>query len=37
MFLVALVLASRWSALIAGIYPAWRICRIQPGAHLKTQ
>lgn len=31
---VALSLAS---ALIAGLYPAWRICRIQPAAHLKTQ
>ena len=25
------------SALIAGVYPAWRICRIQPAAYLKTQ
>jgi putative ABC transport system permease protein len=24
------------SAAIAGMYPAWRICRIQPGAFLKT-
>ena len=33
---VALVLALL-SAMIAGIYPAWRICRIQPGLHLKAQ
>jgi ABC-type lipoprotein release transport system permease subunit len=33
---VALTLALG-SALIAGLYPAWRICRIQPGLHLKTQ
>ena len=25
------------SALVAGLYPAWRICRIPPGLHLKTQ
>jgi putative ABC transport system permease protein len=25
------------SAMIAGIYPAWRICRIEPGRHLKAQ
>lgn len=25
------------SALVAGIYPAWRICRIQPAVYLKTQ
>jgi len=31
---VALSLAS---ALVAGLYPAWRICRIQPAAYLKTQ
>jgi putative ABC transport system permease protein len=31
------VLLSLVSGLIAGIYPAWRICRIEPAAHLKTQ
>lgn len=31
------VLLSLISGLIAGIYPAWRICRIEPAAHLKTQ
>jgi putative ABC transport system permease protein len=36
MFLVALVLALG-SAMLAGVYPAWRICRIQPGAYLKAQ
>jgi len=36
MLVVALGLALL-SALIAGIYPAWRICRIQPGLHLKMQ
>ncbi len=36
MLLVALAMALV-SALIAGLYPAWRICRIQPGLHLKTQ
>ncbi len=25
------------SALIAGVYPAWRVCRTQPALHLKTQ
>jgi putative ABC transport system permease protein len=36
MFWVALVLALL-SAMIAGVYPAWRICRIQPGYYLKAQ
>ena len=36
MFFLALVLALV-SAMVAGVYPAWRICRIQPGAYLKTQ
>jgi putative ABC transport system permease protein len=36
MFLVALSL-SLVSAMVAGAYPAWRICRIQPGAYLKAQ
>ena len=25
------------SAMIAGVYPAWRICRIEPGVQLKAQ
>ena len=25
------------SALVAGIYPAWRVCRISPGIYLKSQ
>ncbi|MGD8897828.1 MAG: ABC transporter permease, partial [Acidobacteriota bacterium] len=36
MFLVALALALG-SAMVAGVYPAWRICRIQPGTYLKAQ
>ncbi|MGD8376343.1 MAG: ABC transporter permease [Acidobacteriota bacterium] len=36
MLAVALSLALA-SALLAGAYPAWRICRIQPGAYLKSQ
>ena len=28
---------SLFAGLIAGLYPAWRICRIQPAMHLKTQ
>jgi putative ABC transport system permease protein len=36
MYLVALALALV-SAMVAGAYPAWRICRIPPGAYLKTQ
>jgi putative ABC transport system permease protein len=31
------VLLSLIAGLIAGLYPAWRICRIQPAMHLKTQ
>ena len=31
------ILLSLIAGLIAGIYPAWRICRIEPAAHLKTQ
>ena len=26
-----------FSGLVAGIYPAWRICRIAPATHLRTQ
>jgi ABC-type lipoprotein release transport system permease subunit len=36
MYLVALALALV-SAMVAGAYPAWRICRIPPGAYLKAQ
>ena len=36
MLVVALGLALL-SAMVAGIYPAWRICRLQPGLHLKLQ
>jgi putative ABC transport system permease protein len=36
LFLVALTLALA-SAMVAGVYPAWRICRIQPSAYLKAQ
>jgi putative ABC transport system permease protein len=25
------------SGLVAGLYPAWRVCRIPPATHLKTQ
>lgn len=36
--LVAIAIALAVAAgLIAGLYPAWRICRIQPAAYLKTQ
>jgi len=31
------VLLSLVAGMIAGLYPAWRICRIEPAAHLKTQ
>lgn len=31
------ILLSLVAGLIAGLYPAWRICRIQPAMHLKTQ
>jgi putative ABC transport system permease protein len=36
MYLLALALALV-SAMVAGAYPAWRVCRIQPGAYLKAQ
>jgi putative ABC transport system permease protein len=36
MFLVAMASALA-AAAVAGVYPAWRICRIQPAHHLKTQ
>ncbi len=35
--MAAAVGLSLGAALIAGLYPAWRICRIQPAVHLKTQ
>ena len=25
------------SGLVAGFYPTWRVCRVQPAAYLKTQ
>jgi putative ABC transport system permease protein len=31
------ILLSLVAGAIAGLYPAWRICRIEPAAHLKTQ
>lgn len=31
------VLLALVAAMIAGLYPAWRICRTAPGIHLKTQ
>jgi putative ABC transport system permease protein len=36
MVLAGLVLALG-AGLIAGLYPAWRICRVAPAAHLKQQ
>ena len=36
MLLLALALALV-SAMVAGAYPAWRVCRIHPGAYLKAQ
>jgi putative ABC transport system permease protein len=35
--LLAILGLALLSALIAGVYPAWRICRVQPALHLKTQ
>lgn len=31
------ILLSVVAGMIAGLYPAWRICRVQPAMHLKTQ
>jgi putative ABC transport system permease protein len=31
------ILLALAAGLVAGIYPAWRICRIPPAAHLKAQ
>ena len=36
LFLIALGLALL-AAMIAGLYPAWKICRIEPGVQLKAQ
>jgi len=36
LFLIALGL-SLLAAMIAGVYPAWKICRIEPGVQLKAQ
>ncbi len=36
LFGIALALASM-ASIVAGLYPAWRICRIEPAIHLKTQ
>jgi putative ABC transport system permease protein len=34
--LIALVIALI-AGILAGLYPTWRICRVQPAPHLKTQ
>jgi putative ABC transport system permease protein len=31
------VLLSLVAGLVAGVYPAWRICRVAPATHLKLQ
>ena len=36
MALTALVIAIA-SGVLAGLYPTWRVCRVQPAAYLKTQ
>lgn len=36
MGLIALAIAVA-AGILAGLYPTWRICRVQPAAHLKTQ
>jgi putative ABC transport system permease protein len=36
MALIALGIAIL-SGVLAGLYPTWRVCRLQPAAHLKTQ
>jgi ABC-type lipoprotein release transport system permease subunit len=28
---------SLFAGVIAGLYPTWRICRLQPAPYLKTQ
>jgi putative ABC transport system permease protein len=34
--LIALAIALV-AGILAGLYPTWRICRVQPAPHLKTQ
>ena len=36
MILIALVIAIA-SGILAGLYPTWRVCRVQPAMYLKTQ
>jgi len=36
MGLIALLIAIA-SGVLAGLYPTWRVCRVQPAAYLKTQ
>jgi putative ABC transport system permease protein len=36
MGLIALAIALA-SGLLAGLYPTWRVCRVQPATYLKTQ
>lgn len=36
MGVIALAIAIA-SGVLAGLYPTWRVCRVQPAAHLKTQ
>jgi len=36
MVMVGIAMAL-FSGLVAGVYPAWRICRIPPATHLRTQ
>jgi ABC-type lipoprotein release transport system permease subunit len=31
------VALSLVAGLVAGLYPAWRVCRIPPAVHLKLQ
>jgi len=35
--LVLAVALSLAAGLVAGAYPAWRVCRIAPAIHLKVQ
>lgn len=34
---VATLVIAILSALLAGLYPTWRVCRVQPATYLKTQ
>ena len=36
MALIALAIAIA-SGVLAGLYPTWRVCRVQPASYLKTQ